>query len=241
MRYCIFSDIHANLEALEAVAEAVRTEKVDQWLCAGDVVGYGANPRECLAFIRSRKIPCVAGNHDWAVAGKFPESRFNAFAREAVAWTRQQLSGDERRFLADLPLVYQDEHIIVCHGHLQDAADFVYVLSVFDAASLFGLFPQPVCCVGHSHIPRIFCQKGKRVEAETFLRAETGPGQRFVMNPGSVGQPRDGDPRASYAIYDTGQQFLEVRRVVYPVTRAQKKIRAAGLPPYLADRLAAGV
>jgi len=223
MRYGIFSDIHSNLEALEAVLEALKKEKVDRYLCAGDIVGYAADPGECLKIIKGLNCPTVCGNHDWAVADMFDCSAFNDAARAAVEWTKVNLSGPEKDYLKGLPLVYEEEKITMVHGSLVRPEAFEYVFGGEAAAKTIELCKTDICFIGHTHQP-----------------FEYHKGIKCLVNVGSVGQPRDGDPKAAYCVFDSESGQVRIKRVEYDVRSAMKKILAAGLPEYLAMRLAEG-
>ncbi len=241
MRYGIFADIHSNLEAFEAVIEAYQDEKIDAYFCCGDIVGYGANPCECVAYIRKMKARCVAGNHDWAAAEKIVTEKFNDHAKEAIAWTLAQIVDTDKEFLKSLKLVDRLEDFILVHGTLHDPEAFNYLVNFSQVVQTFALMDRAICFVGHSHIPRIF------IETENGEVREHDGGvvnvelkNRYIVNVGSVGQPRDGHPEASYCIVDSTKRMIELKRVAYDVNRAQEKILKAGLPPRLATRLALG-
>lgn len=240
MRYAILSDIHGNLEALESVMAALKTERIDAYLCAGDIVGYGANPAECLKRVRDLPIPCVAGNHDWGVSGRFDPAYFNREAREALDWTRRHLHDDDLAFLNHLELVYQNEDLVMVHGTLYEPASFHYLSGMDYVRRSFALMEKTVCFIGHTHDPLTVRQHGEAVEllraAQFFLDGE----DKYIINVGSVGQPRDGNPEAACCVYDTQERRVEIRRVPYDVAAVQQKILRAGLPSLLAQRLAIG-
>lgn len=241
MRYGIFSDVHGNRDALEAVLAALQAESVDQVLCAGDLVGYGAEPEACVARVRAAAPVVVAGNHDWAVVGKFDADWFHPEARAAVTWTTAQLTAATADYLAGLPLLWRDDAVTLAHGSGHEPGRFHYLLTADDAARTIAIQETPVVFVGHTHVPIVFAG-----EADGTVRWQRGPrheirrGVRYVVNVGSVGQPRDHDPSACYGVYDTDARQLAFRRVPYPVARAQATIRATGLPARCADRLAHG-
>ena len=241
MRYGVFSDVHSNRPALEAVLAALQSERVDRLLCAGDLVGYAAEPAACVEQVRAAAHAVVAGNHDWAVAGRFDAAWFHHDARAALAWTTDHLSAAAAQYLAGLPLTWQDESVTLAHGTLHEPEQFHYLLDADAAARSLALQTTPVAFVGHTHVPVAFavdadgdvqCLRGPRVEVQR--------GRRYLVNVGSVGQPRDQDPRACYVVYDTARRLVEFTRVPYPVARTQAAIRAAGLPARCADRLARG-
>jgi len=241
MRYGIFSDIHSNLEALEAVLAAYKSEKIDQYLCVGDVVGYAANPRECIAKVMALVVVTVAGNHDWASVNLFPTDYFNPTARSAVLWTERQLDDEERHFLASLKLVYKNKDLTLVHGTLDSPGDFNYLSDGFIAEESFGLLETKLCFVGHTHIAGIFIKdKSEAIEyrqEDTFKIEEH---KQYIINVGSVGQPRDGNPAAAYCIYDTEKKEVQIKRIGYDYETAREKIISAGLPRFLGDRLIMG-
>jgi diadenosine tetraphosphatase ApaH/serine/threonine PP2A family protein phosphatase len=245
MRYLVLSDIHANLEALEAVLEAARDIPHERLLVLGDLIGYGANPNEVVDRVRDLAPHAVIrGNHDKVGAGLEPSDAFNAVARTAIRWTYEALSDDNRDWLADLPAgpVVVDDLLEICHGTPQDEDMYVFddgdVLRSMQAAS------RRLCLFGHTHV-----QVGYRL-ANQSLTLETADLRRplhipishghYLINPGSVGQPRDGDPRAAFGVYDAQAQAVEIYRTHYPVERTQARIREAGLPEALAQRLMIG-
>ena len=240
MRYGVFSDIHSNLEALEAVLKEVAKEGVDELLCAGDLVGYGPDPVGCLELLREKIGHLVGGNHDRAVAGSLDLDWFNEPAQAAVLWTREALPQAQREYLKALPLVWKDAQVIVVHGSLDQPDQFHYVLNVEAARASLKLQETPVAFIGHTHVPGVFLQERSDT---SFVRApefRLKPHQKALVNVGSVGQPRDADPRACYCIYDTSDQSLEFRRVPYPISRTQERMRKARLPEFLAQRLELG-
>ena len=242
MRIAILADIHSNLEALSAVlADAREHGAVDEIWCLGDTVGYGPDPNACLDTVLSMNHVLVAGNHDLAAVGKISLADFTPYAAEASRWTATQLSHEHSDQLANLPLREERAPFTLVHGSPRDPV-WEYVIYPDVAQACFDHFTTPYCLVGHSHIPFI-CRRGQRV-AEL---ADAPPGspvplgeERLIVNPGGVGQPRDGDPRASYAIYHTEENSLEFRRVPYDLVATQRKMRLAGLPEYLEERLQYG-
>lgn len=246
MRALIVSDVHSNLEAFDAVlADADANGGYDTIWFLGDLVGYGADPGPCISRLRSLPHVAVAGNHDHAVTGKLNPDLFNGAARAAALWTADRLTDDEMAYLADLPEVQTVGDFTHVHGSLRDPV-MEYLISEPAALATFALLETPFCLVGHSHYPLVWTEyeRGAHVallDADAPLALQAG--QRVIINPGSVGQPRDGDWRASYLMYDgeVGDAgILGHRRVEYDIATAQAKIRAAGLPESLADRLARG-
>jgi diadenosine tetraphosphatase ApaH/serine/threonine PP2A family protein phosphatase len=242
MRYLVLSDIHSNLEAFEAVlADA---GGVDQIWCLGDVVGYGPDPNACVQLLRSQSHLCIAGNHDWATLGKLDLEDFNADAREANLWNRQQLAEPNLAYLHALPETRVEGPFTLVHGSPRHPI-WEYILHTSTAASNFAHFETRYCLVGHTHSPTLFVQPDEgRIPCQVIPailgRPQSLERGRFIINPGSVGQPRDGDPRASYLILDEEQRTIEHRRVPYPVEITQRKMRECHLPSRLGLRLSYG-
>jgi len=237
--YGVIADTHGNLQALQVVLEELDAASVDQILCLGDIVGYGANPSECLRITRDRASAVVAGNHDWAVAGKFDTTYFNADARDSVEWTRRQLSGDEITYLRELPLVSRVGDVTLVHSSLYGPEEFGYVQTLYDAHLCFHQLETGIALIGHSHVPIVFVD-GDPIRYCLPQEVHLSDNIHVIANVGSVGQPRDMDPRASYVIYDSEQKMLYLRRVAYDNTAAAEAILCAGLPVTNAHRLQLG-
>ena len=239
MRYAILGDVHANLEALEAVLAEVRREGADRMVCVGDLVGYGADPGTCIDLLREAGVTVVAGNHDHAAIGKLDIEYFNPFAKASTLWTARALSGDQRRYLEELPLVHEEEWLMVAHGSVHEPEAFHYIQTLDDAAESLRALTRPVCFLGHSHIPVSFFG-GDGVAYATDPVTPVDPAGRTVVNVGAIGQPRDLDPRAAVAFYDTDRREVRLHRVAYDIETATEKILSAGLPEILAERLRFG-
>ena len=240
MRYAVLSDIHGNLEALEAVL-ADAEARTDVVLCLGDVVGYGADPEACMELIASRAAATVAGNHEHAVAGLLDLDWFNDSARAAAEWTRERLDEDHRSYLAALPLQAEVGDATLVHASPERPEEWDYLVSAQDGFAAFPAFTTRLCFVGHSHLPAAWSLGSSGpgfVPGAVELSLE--PGRRYIVNVGSVGQPRARDPRAAYALWDVERGRLAIRRVAYDVDTARRKILAGGLPRLLADRLPRG-
>ncbi len=241
MRYGIFSDVHSNLEALEAVIKAYARASIDKYLCVGDIVGYGANPGECIAKVSLLQSATVAGNHDWASVDLFSLDYFNPRAAKAVIWTKGKLNKQEADFLKSLELTFKNDDLTLVHGTLDDPALFNYLTGIQFASPTFELLNSALCFVGHTHVPGVFIQdKARRIHYFSGLTLELKKNNKYIVNVGSVGQPRDGNPAASYCIYDTDKKTVCIKRIDYDFKLAGKKIIAAGLPGLLAERLAVG-
>ncbi len=239
MRLALLSDMHGNLQALEAVADALRPLAPDAVLCLGDVVGYGADPSACLAWTRAECELTVMGNHDRQVAFPDEGERFNTSAFLALRWTAGVLSDQERAWLADLPYTATRGQLFLSHGSPVDPEQFSYVFYRSEADRALEAIELPYLAVGHSHVQGCYVQ-GARLEAPRAGAAmPLGPGPA-LMNPGSVGQPRDGDPRAAFGILDLEARTFTPQRISYDIEGARQAILAAGLPQDLGDRLRVG-
>ena len=243
MRALIVSDIHSNLEALEAVLRhAQESGGFDRIWTLGDMVGYGPDPSACLHRLREYKLVAVAGNHDFAAAGVIDASDFNGAALAAIRWTADQLDVDDSAYLAGLPTTLVETPFTLVHGSLRAPIE-EYLTHPLQAAATLDLLTTDYCLVGHSHYPFVCRENGGMPMFLPF--PESGPlcldGERCIINPGSVGQPRDRDIRASYAVFDDGALTIEHHRVDYDRATTQAKMRQAGLPQYLIDRLDHGV
>jgi predicted phosphodiesterase len=250
VRYLILSDIHANWEALQAVRARVRRKRFDRVAFLGDAVGYGASPNKVLDWLRSLgdDLDAVRGNHDRVCAGLDSADYFNRYAREAAVWTLDQLHERNLAYLKSLPegpLALGDE-VAICHGSSID--EDAYVFSAYDAQLAFAGLPHRVILFGHTHVPSMFILREQNGSQTLKVRLLTGRRMvldldddcRYLINPGSVGQPRDRDPRASYALLDTEQRRMYFYRVSYRAAESRRRILASGLPPVLGDRLLYG-
>ncbi|HXI51226.1 MAG TPA: metallophosphoesterase family protein [Candidatus Saccharimonadales bacterium] len=239
MRYAVIADIHANLEALEVVLADTKEQKCTHYCCVGDVVGYNANPKECLEIIRSMGMPVVKGNHDEYCSTEEDLEGFNPHAREAVNWTRKQLSREDRQWLHDLKYVRLVASFSMVHATLDGPQRWGYVFDKLAAAASFTYQNTAVCFFGHTHVPVAFVRDSV-VRGGTYSKFRVEPGKKYFVNVGAVGQPRDGNPKAGYVLYDLNEGSIELRRLDYDIPKAQRKIVEAGLPQRLADRLALG-
>lgn len=240
MKLGIFSDIHANLEALQRALDFFQEQRIDKYLCLGDIVGYGADPEECVALVRALPIVAVAGNHDRAVVARTELARFNTPARLALQWTREQLTPSSRAFLAKLKLVQIDRQFRLVHASPSSPAEWRYVLSEVDIAEELDAFKEQVCLIGHSHRPFAVAEGKGGIEYVSEPEFTVSGTLRYLINVGSVGQPRDGDPRLCVVIYDSEIKRLSFHRLEYDLVTAQNKMRAVGLPEVLARRLSSG-
>ena len=243
MRVAVISDIHANLAALEAVLAAIDADPVDELWCLGDLVGYGPHPNETVALVRARAAVCLAGNHDLGVLGEVDLAEFAPDAVASAEWTRGVLAADSRHFLGTLRPSGRRDRVELFHASPRDPV-WEYVLTADAVEASFELTEEPLVLVGHSHVPlAIVASDGEfgGGHAPEGTDVDLGTDARLLLNPGSVGQPRDGDPRAAWLLLDFGSARAEFRRVSYPVERTQEEIRERGLPDALGERLADGV
>lgn len=241
MKTVFISDVHGNLEALDAVLDAIKGERTDRIVFLGDAVGYGANPNECIEKIESISIVAIAGNHDRVAAGMESENSFNEFAQTAIRWTRRILTPSSLRFLQGLQLQAVYDDFLLVHATPECPGAWDYIMYEDEACLNFSCFPHRICFCGHSHYPVIFVQrKPGDVVIERSVHIKVHPEYRYIINCGSVGQPRDGNPFACYGVYDNDIETYRIERIPYDIATAQQKILNAGLPGILARRLAAG-
>jgi len=242
VKIAILGDIHSNLAAFEAVLDDLkRRGGFDKIWCLGDVVGYGPDPHECIELLRQHDHLCVAGNHDWAAIGKLDTLDFNPMAARACHWTAEQLSPEDIEYLQGLPLNICQDNFTLVHGSPREPI-WEYLLSAEAARDNFPRFQTDYCLVGHSHVPLIFEAEGKQIITSRFpdeaiLKLGSN---RLIINPGGVGQPRDGDPRASYTLYDVEAKTIHHYRVEYDILSTQRKMEENGLPLPLILRLSEG-
>lgn len=244
MKIGILADIHSNLEAFEAVLSELEKQEIEKIWHLGDIVGYGPNPNECIELIRKREIISLAGNHDLAIIGKISTLDFNPYAAAAVKLNAQELSEENKKFLENLPLTSKPEKdIILTHGSIRDPV-WEYLLEIYQAEENFVLFKEKILFVGHSHLPIIFEKRENKIYQfrfppdKAFLKFERD--SRYIINPGSVGQPRDQNPKASFVIFDDENWILQYRRLVYPYQKTQEKMKKKGFPQFLIERLPLG-
>jgi len=247
MRYLILSDIHSNIDALNACVQRAKNAGYDAAFCCGDLVGYGPNPIEAIDGVRAISAVTIRGNHDRVAAGLDEATQFNPHARHAVYWTRAVLPEAYRQYLAQLPVGPYDitAQAQIVHGAITDEDDYIFTEA--DADENFVLTSKPLTFFGHSHFPVVFSSDGNgpatqaaSYEFDEFIAVKCEAGKKLLVNPGSVGQPRDGDARASFAIWDADRSRIEFYRVEYDVKRTQERMRAADLSSYLIERLAHG-
>lgn len=240
MRFAIFGDIHANLHALQTVLEDARAAGCTHYVCMGDVVGYNAFPRECLDIVRSLECPAVKGNHDEQASMRGEQEGFNPLAEEAMNWTREQLSEADKEWLRSLRMQRQVRDFTIVHATLDTPHKWGYIFNQLDAAASFNYQMTTLCFIGHTHTPKAYVRDGnvKLLPMDSPILVQ--PGKKYLINVGSVGQPRDGDWRAAYVIYDPTTSTVELRRLEYDVRGAQEAILKAGLPKRLAERLMVG-
>jgi predicted phosphodiesterase len=239
MKFAIIADIHGNLEAFQVVLDDIQKQKCTHVACIGDVVGYNANPKECLDIVRQMDIPCVKGNHDEYCSIEQSLEGFNPHAAEAVQWTRLQLTEVDRTWLRELKYIRMVANFSMVHATLDGPQRWGYVFDKLAASASFPYQTTQVCFFGHTHVPVAFI-RDSMVRGGTYSKFKVEPGKKYFVNVGAVGQPRDGNPKAAYVVFDMDANTIELRRLDYDIATTQKKIRAAGLPERLAERLAFG-
>lgn len=238
-KYAILGDIHSNLEALSVVLEDAKSKGCEQYACVGDVVGYNANPCECLDLMGQLDFSTVRGNHDHYCAVDEKLEGFHPLATDVVAWTRNRLSPDQIQYLRDLPYKRMVQNFTLVHSTLDMPEMWGYVFDKLEADANFNYQSTSVCFFGHTHVPLAF-EKTNEVRFGLYNKIKITFGRKYFINVGSVGQPRDGDPRAAYVTYDMKSGEVELHRLNYDIASAQRKIIDAGLPERLAERLAVG-
>ncbi len=236
MKIAIISDIHGNLEALTEVFNYLANNNINDVYCLGDIVGYGPNPNECVSLISEKCIKSIIGNHDHAVLGLTSVEYFNDFAKLSTFWTTNNISETSKDFLLSLDFQFKTKTLMFVHSSPSDPASWNYILSETDAKYEFKYFDQNICFIGHSHYPVIFSKKGYSRKRKVKLNTTN----KYIVNVGSTGQPRDGDSRACFSVFDTEQNLIEYVRLEYDIEKTRKKIKKAGLPMFLADRLKKG-
>jgi predicted phosphodiesterase len=245
MKFAIIADIHGNIDALDVVLADIKEQRCTHYACVGDVVGYGARPKECLKIVRDMGMPCVKGNHDEYCSQEEDLDGFNPHAEEAVKWTRTQLSEEERKWLRELKYYRLVTNFSMVHATLDGPERWGYVFTKLEAAASFPYQNTAVCFFGHTHVPLAFIRENNPagqpvIKGGTYSKFKVDPNKKYFVNVGSVGQPRDRNPKAAYVVYDVDNATIELRRLDYDIAAAQKKILDAGLPPRLAERLAYG-
>ncbi len=236
MTIAIVSDIHANLEALQCVLEYLKENEVDKIYCLGDVIGYGPNPNECIDLVRENCETILMGNHDYAAIGIGDIQNFNEYAKLATFWTREKLTATNIEFVKSWPFTYDLDNSFLVHASPKNPSNWDYVLSVTNAQKHLKTFEQKICFIGHSHVPVIFSKSNYYRQTKFVFKKN----QKYLVNVGSVGQPRDGDPRSCFVIYDDENNTIEYVRLDYEIQKTYNKIIKAGLPVFLAERLLKG-
>ena len=240
MIYIVFSDVHSNLEALHAFIEKIQSITHDKKVFLGDAVGYGADPNACVDWIRENADIILAGNHDYAVVGKTDFTYFNSHAYAACIWTRQELTEENKLFLSSLPVIKEEDGISWAHASPFEPGKWHYVSSLQAGTENFKYFNTPVCFIGHSHVHRVFEEDPTGKVEDCLLAEELKPDCRYIVNAGSIGQPRDGNPDPAFAIYNSETRALKLCRFKYNCAATQFKILKNGLPAILAERLSYG-
>jgi predicted phosphodiesterase len=237
MAIAIISDIHGNLEALKAVFNYIDQNNIQSVYCLGDIVGYGPNPNECVELVAERCEYVVIGNHDHAALGLTSTEYFNDFAKISTHWTTNNLSEENKNYLHALDFTLSTEKFLAVHATPSAPSMWHYILSEADAQHEFKFFDERICFIGHSHFPIIFNDRAGFTRAP---RVRLEPGDKFIVNVGSVGQPRDGNPKTCFCVYSQEEDIIEFVRLEYEMEKTREKIIRAGLPVFLADRLKKG-
>jgi predicted phosphodiesterase len=243
MKTAIISDIHANIEALEAVFADIESQEISSVICLGDIVGYGANPNECVELIRKKCPVTLMGNHDAAALNKLSTEHFNIHAKIAIDWTIKELTASSMAYLESLPVTIEQNDTSFVHATPYEPKMWYYITSLEEAAFNFQYFRSTKCLIGHTHIPIIIGFDGKRevfVHQENILNYAATPGSRYIINVGSVGQPRDRNPAACYGIIDEEAKTYSYRRVEYDIAKTQAKMKKIHMPEFLISRLKDG-
>ena len=238
-KYAIFGDIHSNWEALKAVLKDAKAQGATSYVSVGDIVGYNAEPVKCLEKMRELDCVCVRGNHDHYCSHDVALEAFHPLAAKVIEWTRKQLSDEHIAFLKGLKFEHKVGGFTIVHSTLDMPEKWGYVFDSLEADAHFNYQMTAVCFYGHTHLPMAF-ERHRRVSRATYRKLKISMGTRYFINVGSVGQPRDGDPRAAYAIYDMQLKEIELRRVEYDVGKTREQVLKAGLPEKLAKRLMVG-
>ncbi len=240
MKTLFFSDVHANLEALEAFIKQLKEESPDMTVFLGDMVGYGADPNQCIEMVREISDFIIAGNHDFAVCGRTPVEKFNDSAKEALFWTVDKISPENRFFLRKLPLRLNIEDFECAHSTPYEPENWDYLREADDAMFYIEFLKKKLCFIGHTHRPAVYVKTAESIETLKSTDIKIDTSMKYIINCGSVGQPRDGNPEGCFGIYDSIKGEFRLKRFSYPFEITQGKIIKAGLPAYFAKRLGAG-
>lgn len=241
MRYGFFSDVHANLEALKVVEADFKKEKLDKIFFLGDAVGYGPNPNECTSIINEIAEIRLMGNHDYAALGLIETNLFNPYAQKSMEWTKSVLNEKSLNTLSDFPIDHRFDGLYLVHSTPKEPQEWNYIFDLDEAEENFNFFNKQVCLIGHSHYPAIikkYKDKHCFLHDDSWVQLEEG--FRYIVNIGSVGQPRDGSNKACYLIFDTEEKRATLKRLPYDYKKTQAKMEKRGLPPFLIERLALG-
>ena len=241
MRYAIFSDIHSNLEAFEKTIEFYKKEKIDRFVFLGDIVSYGANPKEVVALLKDINPAVIAGNHDWAVIDKLAIENFNEYAEKAIFWTKKVITEKEIKYINTFPLTHEEDNFFCVHGSLNAPEDFNYITGINEARTSFLLLKKQILFVGHSHKAQIYYANSEGIFFHPQSEVTIKENEKYIINVGSIGQPRDRDRRLSLCIYDSDEKLARIVRLDYNITKASEKIIEAGLPAMLSSRLFIGL
>jgi len=247
VRAAVISDIHGNLEALSSVIADIRNKNIDKVICLGDVVGYGPNPNECIEIVRKECDYCIIGNHEAAVFDALISQEFNDLAKSAIEWTRDNLNSKSIEFINSLAMIKEEGDFTSVHSTPYEPHLWYYISSMEDAIFNFNFFKTKFCLIGHTHVPGVIVMEGNRQEISVLqpisfnYEKDFREDAKFIVNVGSVGQPRDKNSRACYAIIDTSRKNISLQRVPYDIAQYQRKMRIAQMPDFLIQRVAEGV
>ena len=237
MTFAIISDIHGNLEALNKVFSFIDKKKIDEILCLGDIVGYGPNPNECVELVRDRCEHVVLGNHDAAAIGITAITHFNLNAQNAIKWTREKLSDDNKNYLKNLPYTFRRDELLFVHASPSNPKKWIYIFSAANAVEEFANFQERVCFIGHTHIPAVYYGTEMLPKTNQYKLNKDG---KYLVNVGSVGQSRDGNNKLCFCLFDSDEKSIDFVRLGYDAEMTSNKIIGSGLPPFLAERILKG-
>ncbi|MCM8824512.1 MAG: metallophosphatase family protein, partial [Candidatus Omnitrophica bacterium] len=219
MRYAIFSDVHSNLEAFQTLVDWLKNQNIDSYIFLGDIIGYGANPNEVISLLKELNPVCLAGNHDWGIIGKFDIECFNSNAKNSLLWTRSIIREEEINYLFTFPLIYQEKNFTCVHGSLWEPEEFNYVIDPQEAILNFKIMEKQICFIGHSHRKELYVWLDKKLYYSTDEEITLEENSKYIVNVGSVGQPRDGDNRLCVCIYDDEEKKVSFTRLSYDIRK----------------------
>ncbi|MFA6281466.1 MAG: metallophosphoesterase family protein [Candidatus Omnitrophota bacterium] len=241
MRYAIFSDVHGNLEAFEKAIEFFKQEAIGRFIFLGDIAGYGANPKEVIGLLKDMNPAIVAGNHDWGVTDKLDIENFSEYAETAILWTKKIITEKDKEYIRTFPLTHEEDDFFCIHGSLDAPENFNYITGINEARTSFLLLKKQILFVGHSHKAQIYYANTEGISFHPQSEISIKDNEKYIINVGSIGQPRDRDRRLSFCIYDSDEKLARIVRLEYNIIAAAEKITNAGLPAMLSSRLFIGL